>query len=263
MKVIRKLNNEKLENIVWGIISFTAIIIFWQIIVTLIKAENFPPPTKVFSEFLKDFISPIGKYTLLGHIGWSLSRVLVGYCAAAVLGISIGLFMGWSKFFRALFKPVFDLLRPIPPIAWIPLSILWFGIGEKPKYFLIFIGAFTAFTLNAYLGAVKVDKQLIGAAKMLGATDKQVFRKVVLPSTVPQIFSGFQVALSNAWMAVLGAEMIRSSEGAGWIIIMGMESGNTPQMIVGMISIGITGFILATSMRVLERRLVAWNVRGK
>ena len=257
------LKSEKFESIFYGIVSFAFLLILWQTAVQLTGTIRFPGPFTVIVRFFRSMIVPMGPYNVFGHILWSLSRVLVGYSLAAVLGITLGLTMGWFEYVRAIFKPLFDFIRPIAPLAWIPLSILWLGIEENSKYFLIFIASFVPFTLNAYAGATKTDKQLIGAARMLGSTNNQLFFKIVLPSSVPQIFSGAQVALSNAWMTMLAAEMIRSSYGIGWVIIAGQQVNDMSQMIVGMLAIGIVGFILATGMRILERRLLIWNRQGK
>lgn len=253
----------KFETFVWGTISFVGLILLWQIIVMLTGTQRFPGPFTVFIRFGRMLVVPLGSYTLIGHILWSLSRVMVGYLLAAVLGIVLGLTMGWYPYVRAIFKPIFDLLRPIAPLAWIPLSILWLGIEENSKYFLIFIASFVPFTLNSYSGAMKTDKQLIGAARMLGSTERQLFFKIVAPSAVPSIFSGAQVALSNAWMTMLAAEMIRSSYGIGWVIIAGQQINDMAQMIAGMLAIGIVGFILANGMRMLERRMLVWNQQGR
>lgn len=255
--------NPKLEAFFYGVLSFLLLILLWQGIVLATGTNRFPGPFTVFARFVRSLTVPLGSYTLIGHIMWSLSRVLVGYLLAAAIGITLGLTMGWYPYVRAIFKPLFDLLRPIAPLAWIPLSILWLGIEENSKYFLIFIASFVPFTLNAYAGAIKADKQLIGAARMLGSTDQQLFFKIVAPSAVPSIFSGAQVALSNAWMTMLAAEMIRSSYGIGWVIIAGQQINDMAQMIAGMLAIGIVGFILANGMRMLERRLLVWNNQGR
>src|SRR5699024_5921707 len=138
------------------------------------------------------------------------------------------------------------LLRPIPPIAWISLVILFFGIGELPKYIICGIGAFTNVTLNSYTAAKNVDLQLIGCAKMLGTSEKGILFRVILPSCTPQIFAGMQVALSTAWMAVLAAEMVGAREGCGWMIQRGSDTLNITLVMVGMIVIGTVGLILAT-----------------
>ncbi|HHV09568.1 MAG TPA: ABC transporter permease [Clostridiales bacterium] len=254
---------KKLKSALYGVISFGVLLLLWQLAITLTGSTRFPTPAAVIVRFFRSMIEPMGPYRLWGHVLWSLSRVMVGFCTAAALGIILGLTMGWFDTVRAIFKPLFDLLRPIAPLAWIPLAILWLGIEEKSKYFLIFIASFVPFTLNAYAGAVKTNRQLIGAAKMLGANDTQIFFKIVIPSAVPQIFSGAQVALSNAWMTMLAAEMIRSSYGIGWVIIAGQQVNDMPQMISGMIAIGMVGFLLATGMRLMERRLLVWNNQGR
>jgi NitT/TauT family transport system permease protein/sulfonate transport system permease protein len=252
------------ESIFWAFAAILSLVALWQLISMATQGKNIlPPPFKVFAAFLRAFAKPIGKHTLPSHLGYSLMRVVVGYAIATVTGIGLGLGMGWSRMTEAIVKPIFELFRPIPPLAWIPMGILWFGIGENTKYFIIFIATFMTITLNAYRGARNVDPVLIGAARMLGASERQIFFHIVMPSSVPQIFAGLQVALSSGWMAVLAAEMVRSSEGAGWIIIRGMETGNTVQILVGMISIGIVGFLIATAMREAERRLCAWNVQGR
>ena len=162
----------------------------------------------------------------------------MGYTVAAVSGIVVGLSMGTSRYAEAIIKPLFELIRPIPPIAWIPLVILWFGVGELPKYSIIFIGSVTNITLNAYTGAQRVDPTLIGCARMFGTSDRDIFLWVIVPSSLPQIFAGMQVALSTAWMAVLAAEMVGAQEGCGWIILRGSDTTNIPLVLVGMAVIG-------------------------
>ena len=256
--------SEKAEKSVYAALAIATFFLAWAFITTFTAArETTPGPVQVIRLLFTSFFEPIGRYTIYGHLYYSLRRVLVGYTVAAVSGIVVGISMGTSRYAEAIIKPLFELIRPIPPIAWIPLVILWFGVGELPKYAIIFIGSFTNITLNAYTGAQRVDPTLIGCARMLGTSDRDIFLRVILPSSLPQIFAGMQVALSTAWMAVLAAEMISSYEGAGWIINMGMNTGDTVLILVGMISIAIVGFALANIMRILERRLCSWTVRGK
>ena len=224
------------------------------------KASMFlPAASTVLGAFFKSFVEPVGKYTMLAHIGISLYRVAVAFLLATVTGIALGIGMGYSKLLEAMLKPIFEFIRPIPPLAWIPLSILWFGLGDKSKFFIIFLGCFTFITVNTYDGAKNVDPELMGAARMLGASERQVFFRIVLPSSVPYIFAGLQIAVTAGWSAVVGAEMVRSDEGVGWMIVRGMNTGPTLQIMVGMVAIGIVGFLLATLTSALERRLCAWN----
>ncbi len=252
--------SEKTEKTIYGILAIATFFLLWAFITTFTAAkETTPGPIEVVKLLFSSIFNPIGKYTIYGHLYFSLKRVLVGYIVASLLGIIVGISMGTSKYAEAIIKPIFEIIRPIPPIAWIPMVILWFGVGELPKYAIIFIGSFTNVTLNAYTGAKRVDPQLIGCAKMLGTSDKDIFLRVILPSSLPQIFAGLQVALSTAWMAVLAAEMVGAQEGCGWIILRGSDTTNIPLVLVGMVVIGLVGLFLATVMRVAERRLCSWN----
>lgn len=260
---MKPFKNGRFKDVLWALLSFSILILLWQLAIVLTGTTRFPGPFEVIGRLLDMSVNKVGPYTLWVHVVWSLSRVLVGFCLAAALGITLGLTMGWYPYVRAVFKPLFDLLRPIAPLAWIPLAILWLGVDERSKYFLIFLAAFVPFTLNSFAGANSVDRVLIGAARMLGSTDRQLFLKIVVPSSVPQIFSGAQVALSNSWMTMLAAEMIRSSYGIGWVIIAGQQVDDTSQMIASMIAIGLVGLTLATGMHLMERRFLSWNNYGK
>lgn len=249
-------------KVIYTIISLMSLLVVWELVARFTSASMFlPRASEVMAAFVKSFVEPIGKYTMLAHIGISLYRVGVAFAIATVTGIVLGVTMGYSKLVEAILKPIFEFIRPIPPLAWIPLSILWFGLGDQSKFFIIFLGCFTFITVNTYDGAKNVDPELIGAARMLGASESQVFFRIVLPSSVPYIFAGLQIAVTAGWSAVVGAEMVRADEGVGWMIVRGMNTGNTLQIMVGMVAIGIVGFILATVTSALERRLCAWNIQ--
>ena len=244
----------------WPVLSFTLLFLIWFFAVELsLVTSSVPNPVEVIKAFFRAFTEPIGKYTLIGHIWFSLERVLISYVTALVLGVVIGIAMGWSRIAEAIIKPIFTLLRSIPSIAWIPLAIVWFGVDEMSKYFIIGLAAFVTITANAYGGANTVDMQLVGAARMLGARNYQVFTKVVIPSAMPSVFAGMQVGISVSWMAMLAAEMIRSTEGLGWIIIMGMQAANVVQIFVGIITIGIMGLMLVNLIKFIERKVYRWK----
>lgn len=255
---------DKYQKTICAAISIFVFLCIWQFVVSFTKAGLvLAGPVTTLGAFFKSIVVVIGTHTIEGHILWSLSRVLVGFVLGSLTGTVLGILMGWFKPFQALFRSIFELLRPIPPIAWIPLSIVWFGLGEASKYFLIFYSAFCAVTMNAYSGVRSVDPELMGAARMLGANNRQVFSTIVLPSCIPQIFAGLQIAVGTSWATVVAAEMVRSSEGVGWVIIKGQDSNSTVQILVGIVAIGIVGYILAVVMRALEARLCRWSVRGK
>ena len=218
-----------------------------------------PNPAEVASRLMEATYEKIGPMTIWGHMWNSMRRVLVGFCIASVSGILLGLAMGWNRTCEAIFRPIFELLRPIPPLAWISLAIVWFGLGESGKYFIIFVSGFSNVTINVYTGAKAVDPELIGAAKMLGCSNRRIFTSIVLPSSVPYIFTGLQIAISSSWAAVVAAEMVRSTNGIGWLITAGQSIGDMGQVMVGIIVIGVVGFLLATIMRGVESKLCAWS----
>lgn len=255
---------ENMQKIICGAISILGFLLLWQAAVSLTGlGKIMPGPAVILNAFFRSFVEEIDGYTVLGHIFWSLSRVLVGYILACLLGITLGLLMGRFRLMEAIFNPFYEMIRPIPPIAWISLAILWFGIGESMTYFIIFLATFNVLTINVYRGTKALNQELAGCAKMLGANETQVFWTVVLPATVPYIFAGMQIGLSTSWAAVVAAEMVRSSRGVGFLIVSGMDLNNIPQIFVGIIAIGLVGFLLATCMRGVEARLCQWNVRGK
>ncbi|MDF2654612.1 MAG: hypothetical protein K0R19_1086 [Bacillota bacterium] len=254
----------KYEKTIFAVISITTFLLIWYLVTKDTElGKVLAGPVTVFGKFFKSFTEPLGTHVIPGHILWSLSRVMVGYVVASILGIILGVTMGWSRLVEAMFRPLFEIIRPIPPIAWIPLAILWFGLGELTKYFLIALATFSNVTMNAYSGAKSVDPVLIGAARMLGASDSRIFMTIVLPASVPHIFAGLQIALGSAWATVVAAEMVRSSEGVGWVIITGQDTNNSVQILVGIIAVGIIGYVLAIMMRQIEANLCSWSERGK
>lgn len=253
---------KRIQTVVLGALGIIAFLLAWQMACMLTRFGTiFPAPYEVLRGMVRGFYEPIGSTTLLGHLGVSLSRVLVGYTLSSIAGIVVGLLMGASKLGKAILYPIFNIIKPIPGIAWIPIAIMWFGIGNATIYFIIFVGGFAQMVMNVMSGAANVNPELIGVARVLGLKKNRVFFTIVLPSCVPYIFTGLQVSLSTSWMAVLAAEMITATSGCGWLILAGMQSGVMLNNVLGMIAIGIVGLILATVMRILERRLCSWKER--
>ena len=252
------------KKIGWGAVSLSLVFIIWYFASQMASMQKLlPSPVEVLKFIGVHFATPIGKTTIWGHLYWSMTRVMTGYLLASIVGIVLGFVIGWFKVGEAIVKPFYLVLRSIPSIAWIPLAILWFGIGEQSKVFIIFISTMLIIMTNVIDGVKDVDPDYLGVARMLGTNENQIFLHIVLPCSVPQIFNGLQVALGAAWATVLAAEMVRSSEGVGWIILMGQTSMNMTQVFAGIIVIGLVGLTLAVLMRALEAKLCAWNVRGK
>lgn len=254
----------KTEKVICSIISIFVFLCIWELAVRTTSIGMFiSGPITVIGKTISSIVEPIGTHTIQGHVLWSLSRVLVGFVLGSVAGVVLGVTMGWYRPVEAVFRPLFEMIRPIPPIAWIPLAILWFGLGESTKYFLIFLAVFCNVTMNAYAGAKSVDPELVGAARMLGASDRQVFMSIVLPACVPHIFAGLQIGLGSGWATVVAAEMVRSSEGVGWVIVKGQDLNNPLQILVGIVGIGVIGYLIAVIMRAIEAKLCVWSERGK
>lgn len=255
---------DKKVDILAGITSIFLFLLVWYISTELTSiGKLIPNPVQIVVSVFQSIVGKIGRHTLILHAGYSLARILVGFSIGAILGIILGLSMGWYKPIEKIFQPLFRIIRPIPPIAWIPISIVWFGLGESAKIFLIFLSSFSNVTLNAWAGARSVDPEYVGASRMLGANERQIFLSVVLPSSIPHIFAGLHVAMSSCWATVLAAEMVRSSEGLGWMIVSGMEVNDIVQILTGIVAIGLVGFVLAVIMRKMEDVLCQWNKSGK
>lgn len=254
----------RLISIEMSLIGFVVIIFLWWVAVRFTRIGLLlPTPLEVLTKFFFYLNHTIGnKYTMPMHLLISLKRVIIGFLLGSASGIIVGIAMGRFKLIEAMIRPVFELIRPIPGVAWIPLSIVWFGIGETAKTFIIFMGGFVMVVVNTFAGARQVNENMMGVAYMLGASKAQAFFKVVLPSCVPYIFAGMQVGLSTCWMAVIAAEMVSSFEGVGWVIIAGQDTSDMAQIFVGIVAIAITGLLLAQIMRVLERILCSWRERG-
>lgn len=266
-QVDMRLNQDKatrFQKIFFSFLSISVFILIWHFAVVFTELGNImPSPFAIIKNFAVSFVKPVGKHTMPVHIAYSLRRVLTGFVIGSCTGIFLGIAMGLNEIVSSIFKPVFEIIRPIPTIAWIPLAIIWFGIGETTKYFLIFLVTFCNVTINAYDGVRSIDSDYIGAAKMLGANPVRVFGRIILPACVPYIFAGLQTALGYSWATVVAAEMVRSSEGVGWMIITGQSANNMMQIMMGILAVGVIGFCLTTLMRVLEARLCSWRERGK
>ena len=256
---------EKLADILLSIVGIGAVIVIWALAVKYTRIGLLlPSPLEVAQRFIYVCSHTIGKnFNIFQHLLISLRRVLIGFSVASAAGIILGIGMGRFPLIESIFRPIFELVRPIPSVAWIPLAIIWFGIGEGAKFYIIFMAGFVNITVNTYSGAKRVDESVLGAAYMLGASKVQAFFRVVIPSCVPYIFAGMQVGLSTCWMAVLAAEMVSSTSGIGWTITAGQENGDMTQIFVGIIAIAVVGLLMAVLMRWLEKVLCQWKERGE
>ncbi|HEX6795970.1 MAG TPA: ABC transporter permease [Casimicrobiaceae bacterium] len=236
-------------------------VIAWQLISMYGQRVNpqldvmMPPPTAVISA-AADLIA---RGVLLTHILDSLKRVLLAVGAAAVLGVPLGLAMGWSKRFRAAVDPLLEFIRPIPPLAWIPLSILWFGIGDVQIVYIIFLAAFFPVVLNSLAGARDVDTYLLRAGLSLGARPRELFLTVVLPAALPHIFTGIRIGLGIGWMALVAGELVAAPSGLGYMINNARTLFRSDYILLGMVLIGALGLVLDYLMRQAARFAMPWH----
>lgn len=240
--------------------SIIGVILVWWLITALglIGTVLLPSPIEVVIAFAH----MAGDGSLAKHVGVSLLRVLEGFTLALAIAVPIGVLMGSSQFARGLIEPIVELLRPIPPIAVIPLAILWFGIDELSKVFIITYGAFFPILLNTIAGFQEVDRMHIRAAQALGAGRTEIFRDVILRSAFPFIVIGARLGMGMAFIVLVAAELIASSAGLGYLINDARYSFRTDQIFLGMACIGVLGFLLNKALIETERRLLKWKYAG-
>lgn len=216
-----------------------------------------PSPSKV----MDTVGSLVGRGTLWTNLLVSVGRVLKGYFVAAALGIVLGIFIGLSRHLDRLTGLMIQLIKPIPPIAWIPLVILWFGIGESGKIFLIFLGGFFTILINVVDGIRQADIKLIEVSKSMETPILKHIFMMVIPSAAPNIFTGLRTGLSSCWMCVVAAELVSSTTGLGYLIMNARQFGRTDIVIVGMLTIGIIGKLMDSLLKLVEKSVIRWNGR--
>lgn len=189
----------------------------------------------------------------------STSRVAAGFAIATALGVFLGISIGWSRLVEVLIEPTLQMLRPIPPVSWIPLAIIWFGIANKPAIFLVFLGAFFPILLNTIHGVKICDRNLIRAGAMVGGGQRQLLLHIVLPAALPSIFAGLRIAIGSAWMLTVTAEMVAVKSGVGYVLWDSYYFLRYDIVIAAMASIGLLGFLSDLLIRSLAARMLRWQ----
>ena len=221
-----------------------------------------PAPEEVWTRTLQIASEGFRNFTLLEHLGFSLFRVVVGFLLGAIVGIPLGYAMGLSNWFRGWFDPIVEFMRPVPPLALIPLVIIWAGIGETGKIILLFLAALWIMAIAARSGVSGVKISKVHAAYSLGASKAQIMRYVIIPNSLPEIFTGARVAMGVCWGTVVAAELVAAEQGAGMMIMTASKFQNTDIVIMGIILIGVIGFGIDMLMRAAEKFLVPWKGKG-
>ena len=242
-------------------LSIAIVLTFWHFISVykVLGGAFLPTPWAVLKEIWRlTGESLIGK-SLLEHTWASLQRVFIGWALACAVAIPLGVFMALNDVVRAIVKPVFDLFKPMPPISWISLAILWFGLGEESKIFIIVIGSFVPCLINSFNSLRLVDPALYDAARMLGANRRQEIMEVAFFGILPATFAGLQISLSLAWSCVLAAELVGGRSGIGFLIILGMNQYKPAMIIAGMVVIALTAWFITFAMDRIEKLVCPWK----
>jgi NitT/TauT family transport system permease protein len=251
-----------------GIVSIIGFIVLWEIGARSKQWLGYdlpfiglmPPPSDVAQAWLK----VLPKWGYWASWYQSFARILSGFLMAQLIGIPFGLLLAMNKYFRGIFFPPFEILRPIPPLAWVPASLIFWPTNELSIAFVTFLGAFFTIVINVLGGARAIDVRYLRAAQSMGATQWDLFWKIILPGTLPSIFVGATVGMGITWNVVLAAEMIsgggtQGGGGLGFFIWNSYMGGSLPQIVVGMISIGIAGYLSSAAIRMLGDRLMPWR----
>lgn len=245
---------------VFPFISIALLILLWFLAAGS-EGSTFPSPTAVWERLILLMQKPIKKLNFFQHIWASLQRVFIALFFSWLLGISLGIALGWSKKVNAVIGPIFTAFRAVPPLAWVPLVTMWFGVGEFPKILIVFIGALMPVVVNTQAGISNVQKMYLDVGTIFNVNKRQMLFEIAVPSALDAIFAGVRTSTSAGWMVVLAAEMLGGKSGIGFLITRGMDSGDYALCLLSMIGIGLVGALLAILTQLLERTVCPWTVR--
>ncbi len=244
-----------------GVATFVVLAAAWYVLTTLthtIGSGRFPAPGETWDALRQITITGYADARLHQHILHSVKLVLFGFAAATIVGVPLGLAMGASRAFEAFINPSFLLIRPIPPLAWIPLAILWLGIGDSARIFVVFIAAIVPWVMNSMQAVYSIDGLLVRAAMTLGASDRQILTRVVCRTALPTLVAGARIALGNAWTTLVAAELLAATSGLGYIALNASRTLEMGILLVAMAIIGILGACFAIGMQLLTRLVAPW-----
>jgi len=252
------------EIVLLSVIGLAVFFAVWTLasLAGLASRQFLPPPWSVAAKFVELTHEPFSGFTLQQHLASSFMRFGLGFALAVAIGVPLGLALGWFRWLDAVVSPLFDALRFVAPIAWVPFAALWFGTGIGGPVLVIFTGAFPPCVINAHRGARYVDRRLVEAAQTLGARNWQIITEVLLPASVPSIVAGLRVSAGLGWQSLVGAELIVASSGIGYVLVKGQASIGTSIVMSGMIAIGIVGFAIDALLRAFESYLQRRRGRG-
>ncbi len=223
------------------------------------NAVLLPSVEQIWARCVKLFVSPIKGVNLLAHVWASLRRVLLALLFSWTAGVVFGILIGWNKTLNAIFGSIFELFRPIPLIAWIPIVIMWFGIGEFPKILIVIIGSIVPVVVNTRAGVSLVEQQYVDVGTVFGAGSRQMLVNIIMPVALPSIFAGLRTSVSSGWTVVLAAEMLGADHGVGALVTRGWNASDMALVLVSIIVIAIIGALLSVGLTLAEKVVCPWN----
>jgi ABC-type nitrate/sulfonate/bicarbonate transport system permease component len=254
-----KKNRERLIHLGISILAIIVFLVIWDVYAQTQNKAYLPRPYNVFKALYLSFFNEDFTGHYMGeHIIASLIRIIYGFALAFIFAVPFGLTMGWSKYVYSAGNPIVELIRPIPPIAWIPFAIVFFD-SPWDTTFIVFLGVFFPVLLNTIFGVKRIDPIIIDAAKTLGVTRRNMLQKVIFPAVIPNLMTGIRIGLGIGWMCMVAAEMVGVvGGGVGFIIWQMAQVGRYEDMFAGMIVIGVLGFLTVGAASYIERRVSKW-----
>lgn len=265
-RAMRLINSTRVR---WGLLGFLLFFGLWYFFTAVVIPPRFnyiPNPISLFGEWISStpkFGVSVFSAEYYQHIWVSTARVYVAFALSVLLGAPLGVLLGWSRLGRNLIYPIVELLRPIPPLAWVPLAVLLIPTTEMAVVFVTLLASFFATVLNTLLGVASINESYFRAASCLGYNRWQVLIRVVLPGAAPFIFTGLQIAMGVAWFSLVGGELIAGRSGLGYLIFDGYTQLALPNIFIGMITLGVLGFVSSAIIRRVGQWLMAWQSKGQ
>jgi NitT/TauT family transport system permease protein/taurine transport system permease protein len=232
---------------------------FFTSVTSFISAGRFPSPPQVWDAARQIGGAGYADANLWQHALRSLRLVMMGFLVAVALGAPLGILMGASRRFDSFITPVFSLIRPIPPLAWIPLAILWLGLGDAAKIMVIWFAAFVPAVINTFSGVRAIDRSTLEAARMLGTPRRRFVREILIPAAAPMIFTGLRLSLQAAWTTLVAAELVGALVGLGFVLNVAQQDIYPGMILVGMLAVGALGFATTWLLGRIEAKALAWN----
>lgn len=263
---IANMQKQKKHNLYQNILlSFSGILLFfliWEVITLtgIVPEQYLASPKAILELFITKLSDPKPDGAVLTvNILSSLQISLTGFVVAVIVGVPLGWLMGWYRIIDSLVNPIFEIIRPIPPVAWIPLTIVWMGVGLRAKATIVFLSAFIPCVINSYTGIRQTSEVLINVGKTCGASSFTIFRKIGIPSAMTMTFTGLKLAIGNAWSTLVAAEMLAATSGLGYMILQGRNFGRTDIVMLGVVTIGVIGTIIISLFSRLENLVLGWK----